>query len=133
MEQIRQVAVACVGRAVLFGSLGIGCVMVGFSFSPVSAFRSGAVLTLVMAVVLLYKASRAASQNPKHTEVWLYLDEGTRPSESHARFVFGMIMREVYARFAQVTLCVAVGMFALSLILMALGLKPYDPAVALNG
>ena len=56
MEKIREVAIACVGRAVMFGSLAIGCVMVGFSFNPVSAFRSGAVLTLVIIVFLILAA-----------------------------------------------------------------------------
>ena len=30
--------------------------MIGFSFNPVSAFRSGAFLTLMMALVLMWKA-----------------------------------------------------------------------------
>ncbi|MDP3896981.1 MAG: hypothetical protein Q8Q62_09925 [Mesorhizobium sp.] len=127
MDEIRRIAVECVGRAVMFGSLAIGCVMVGFSFAPVSAFRSGAILTLLMAVVLMWKAKAAASKNPKHTEVWLYLDEKSRPADGHAQFVLGTVMREVYGRFAQITLGVAIGFFALSLVLMLFGLEPYEP------
>jgi len=127
MEEIKRVAVACVGRAVMFGSLAIGCVMVGFSFAPVSAFRSGAVMTLLMALVLMWKAMAAAGQNPRHTEVWLYLDEKSRPAEDHARLVFATVMREVYGRFAQITLGVAVGFFVVSLLLTLVGLEPYQP------
>ena len=127
MDEIRRVAVACVGRAVMFGALAIGCVMIGFSFAPVSAFRSGALLTLVMALVLMWKAMAAGSKNPKHTEVWLYLDEKSRPIESHARVVFGTVMREVYGRYAQATLGVAVCFFMLSLVLMLFGLEAYEP------
>ena len=126
MELVRRTAVACIGRAVLYGSLAIGCVMMGFSFNPVSALRSGAVLTLVMAVVLLYKAWTATGQNPKHTEVWLYLDEHTRPSDQHAAFVFGHVMREVYARFGQIALGVAIAFFLASAVLVAFGFKPLD-------
>lgn len=122
MEQIRQVAIACVGRAVFFGSLAIGCVMVAFAFAPVSAFRSGAVLTLLMAVVLVFKAVAASRQNPKHTEVWLYLDERDRPAEAHAAAVFSTIMRDVYARYAQIALGVACGFFLVSVLLELLGL-----------
>lgn len=130
MEEIRRVAIECVGRAVMFGALAIGCVMVGFSFAPVSAFRSGAVLTLLMALVLVWRAMTAGSRNPKHTEVWLYLDETTRPAEAQARMVFATIMRDVYGRFAQITLGVAVGFFVLSLLLMLAGLEPYTPPIA---
>jgi hypothetical protein len=127
MEKIREVAVACVGRAVMFGSLAIGCVMIGFSFNPVSAFRSGAVLALVMAAILMWKAIIAHRQNPKLTEVWLYLDDRTRPADQHARFVFGTIMKEVYGRFAQISLAVAIGFFLISVAFMAFGFEAYKP------
>jgi hypothetical protein len=127
MEKIREVAVFCVGRAVFFGSLAIGCVMVGFSFNPVSAFRSGAMLTLLMAGILVWKAAAAQSQNPKRTEVWLYLDEKTRPPDAHIHFMFATVLREVYARFARIALCFAFGFFAVSVALTAFGLEPYEP------
>lgn len=127
MDEIRRVAVACIGRAVMFGSLAIGCVMVGFSFNPVSSFRSGAFLTLTMALVLMWKAMTAATKNPKHTEVWLYLDEKSRPVDASARRVFATVMRDVYGCCARIALGVAVGFFALSLVLMLFGLEAYTP------
>lgn len=130
MEKIREVALMCVGRAVMFGSLAIGCIMVGFSFSPVSAFRSGAVATLLMATVLMWKAMAATRQNPKTTEVWLYLDETTRPLDQHARFVFATVMREVYGRYAQFALLTACALFAISLVFGAFGFEPFDPEAA---
>ena len=130
MDKIREVAVQCVGRAVMFGVLAIACVMVGFSFNPVSSFRSGAVLTLLMAAVLIWKAYAAPRQNPKYTEVWLYLDEAMRPGDTHARFVFATVMRDVYGRFAQVTLAVACGLFAVSVMLNLLGFEAYIPPSA---
>jgi hypothetical protein len=130
MEKIRQTAVACVGRAVMFGTLAIGCVMVGFSFNPVSAFRSGAVLTLVMAAILIWKAVAALRQNPKSTEVWLYLDERSRPADDHARLAFASVMRDVYGRFAQVSLFAACAMFGISLLLGLFGFEAYQPPLA---
>lgn len=129
MQKIREVAFACVGRAVMFGVLAIACVMVGFSFNPVSAFRSGAVLTLGMAAILIFRAATAHRQNPKMTEVWLYLDESNRPSDAHARFLFGTIMRDVYGRFAQVSLLAACGLFAISLGFSLLGFESYSITV----
>ncbi len=125
MDEIRRVAVDCIGRAVMFGSLAIGCVMVGFSFNPVSAFRSGAFLTLIMALALMWKAMTAGGKNPKHTEVWLYLEEKSRPVDDPSRRVFGVIMRDVYGLYARFALGVAIGFFALSLVLMLFGLKAY--------
>ena len=130
MEEIRRIAIDCVGRAVMFGWLAIGCVMMGFSFSPVSSFRSGAVLALLMTLILLWHAMRASTRNPKHSEVWLYLDKDSRPPDGHAQLIFGTIMREVYARHAQITLSIAVAFFALSLLLQLAGLQPYAPPVA---
>ena len=43
MREIRRVAVECVGRAVMFGSLAIGCVMVGFSFKARQHVLPGAI------------------------------------------------------------------------------------------
>lgn len=133
MEQIRRIAIDCVGRAVMFGWLAIGCVMVGFSFAPVSSFRSGALLALLMALVLLWRSMTAPGRNPKHGEVWLYLDEASRPAEGHAQLIVGAIMREVYARYAQITLGIAVAFFVLSLVLQLAGLKPYAPPASPSG
>lgn len=129
MEKIRDIALMCVGRAVMFGTLAIGCIMIGFSFNPVSAFRSGAVATLLMATVLMWKALTAMRRNPKTTEVWLYLDETSKPLDTHARFVFATVMREVYGRYAQFSLLVACGLFAISLLFGAFGYDAYDPQV----
>jgi Ca2+/Na+ antiporter len=130
MEKIREVAIFCVGRAVMFGSLAITCVMVGFSFNPVSAFRSGAVLTLLMAAILIWKAYTAASKNPKTTEVWIYLDQKTRPASEHSRFVFATVMRDVYGRFAQVALAVACLFFAISVVFVMFGFEAYQPPLS---
>lgn len=130
MGRIRQIALQCVGRAVMFGSLAIGCVMVGFSFNPVSAFRSGAFMALMMAAVLMWKAMTAGTKNPKRTEVWLYLDEKARPIDAAAQKVFRTVMREVYVLYAWISFGAAVGLFALSLVFMLFGLKAYVPPSA---
>jgi predicted membrane metal-binding protein len=130
MEKIREVAIFCVGRAVMFGSLAITCVMVGFSFNPVSAFRSGAVLTLLMAAVLIWKAYAAAGKNPRTTEVWIYLDDKARPADEHSRFVFATVMRDVYGRFGQASLAVACLFFAISVVFVMFGFEAYQPQVS---
>lgn len=123
METIRKVAVMCIARAVMFGTLAIVCVMVAFAFSPPAAFRTGAMLTLVMAVVLLLKAHYAFHQQPKHTEMWLYLDERTRPRDAEAARRFAGVLREVYGRFAAITFASACGLFLVSVLMIAAGME----------
>lgn len=125
METIRQIAVFCVGRAVMFGALAIGLVMLSFSFDPAWAFRAGAIMTLFMAAVLLFKAQTAKHKQPSRTEVWIYLDDRMKPKNDHAVSYFGKVLSEVYGRFAQVSLMVACGMFVVSQTFFAIGFSFY--------
>ncbi|MCB1453247.1 MAG: hypothetical protein KDJ43_06350 [Rhizobiaceae bacterium] len=121
MEKFRQVAMMCVGRAVLFGWLAISLVMLSFSFNPAIAFRAGAVMALGMASILLVKAFEAGRKNPRHTEMWLYLDDKSRPINPEAKQVFRNTVREVYGRFAQGVFLLACVMFMLSIVFVGLG------------
>jgi hypothetical protein len=127
MEKFRHVAILCVGRAVLFGWLAIGLIMLSFSFNPVLAFKSGAVLAMVMASILLVKAYEAGRKNPRNTEVWLHLDAASRPMNEEARVVFRNTMREVYARFARGVFVAACVMFMLSIVFVGLGFEQSLP------
>ncbi|TKT74201.1 hypothetical protein [Aquamicrobium sp. LC103] len=119
MEEVRQIARMCVGRAVMFGTLAILCIMVSFAFSLALAFRAGAILMLLMAGILLIKAHLALRQKPKNTEVWIYLDDGARPRNDHANRLFARVLHEVYCSYAQTTFVIACSMFAISLALSA--------------
>ena len=130
METVRKVAVMCTARAVMFGTLAISCVMFAFAFSPPAAFRTGAVLTLIMAVVLLIKAHYVLYQQPKHTEVWLYLDERARPRDAEAARRFARVLREVYGRFAAGSFAAACGLFLVSVAMIAAGMEIHGMAAA---
>jgi hypothetical protein len=123
METIRQIAFVCVARAVGFGTLAIGCVMLSFAFSPPTAFRAGALLALIMAGVLILKAHHAVRQQPKHTEVWLYLEDGLRPRDAEAKRRFAGVLRDTYGRFAAGSLAAACCMFFISVVLVATGME----------
>ena len=116
METIRNLAIMCVGRAVLFGALGIFCVMFSFAFDPATAFRSGAIMTLAMTGILLIKAQYVLVQKPRNTEVWIYLDDRARPRDEEAIRRYAAVLRDVYARFAFAALVVACALFAVSLL-----------------
>ena len=62
MDKMRQVAFLSVQRACLFGALAVFCLMVGLSDEPRLAFKAGGTVTVLMAVILLYKAREARTQ-----------------------------------------------------------------------
>ena len=73
MEHMRRIAFETVLRACGFGSLAIFCVMIGLSFEPRVAFQAGGFLTMLMAVILMFKAREARTKHYRRTEMWLYL------------------------------------------------------------
>jgi len=114
MDKIQKVATFCTARLVFLAAVGIYIVMMFFSSDPVFAFRAGATLTLIMAGVLVWKAGFVSRQEPSSTEVWLYLDNGTRPKSEKAKRDFAEKLRLIYGRFSLHALAVACMMFAIS-------------------
>ena len=122
MDDIRRVAYEIVLRACGFGSLTIFCIMIGLSFDPRISFQSGGVLTTVMTLILALKAYEARTKPYRRTEMWLYLPKEARPPEGSAQRITATIMREVYLTFALWTSAIAIGMWAVVLILSFIGL-----------
>jgi hypothetical protein len=113
---LRRVAFETVLRACAFASLAIFCVMVGMSFMPRLAFQAGGVLTMLMTVILIFKAREALTKNYRRTEMWLYLPKDQRPPESYAQWATSTILHETYLTFAQWTAAVSVAMWLLALL-----------------
>jgi hypothetical protein len=116
MEQIRVLAYETVMRACGFGSLAIFCVMVGLSFNARAAFQAGGFLTMLMTLVLVYKAWEAPNKNHRRTELWLYLPKEERPPEGYAQWAVSTAMRETYLKFARWTSLIAIVMWVLALL-----------------
>jgi len=114
MDKIQKVALFCTARLVFLAGVGIYIVMMFFSADPVFAFKVGATLTIFMAGVLAWKARFVMRQEPSSTEVWLYLDNGTRPKSEKARRDFAEKLRLIYGRFSLHALAIACMMFAIS-------------------
>ena len=121
MDHIRVIAHETVLRACSFGSLAIFCVMVGMSFNARAAFQAGGFLTMMMTLVLVYKAWEARTKNHRRTELWLYLPKEQRPPEGYAQWAVATAMRETYLAFARWTSLVAIVMWMLALIFSLLG------------
>ncbi|KAA2242069.1 hypothetical protein [Salinarimonas soli] len=100
MNEIETFARASVARGSGFAGLAILCLMVALSGMPALALKTGGILCLIGAVVLLAKAERAPHRPYGRTEVWLRLDGRARPSETVAQQVVGGVLRGVYLEFA---------------------------------
>ncbi len=103
MEKLNWVAFVSIGRAVSFSAFAIVTVMLGLSFEPVLALRSGGILLLLLLSALLLKAHRAPSADYRRSEAWLLLDKEDRPDERYAGEVMGAALREACLRFARWT------------------------------
>jgi hypothetical protein len=114
---MRRIAYECVLRACGFASLAIFCVMIGMSFDLRVAFQAGGFLTTLMALILIYKARKALTQNYRKTEMWLYLPKDFRPPERYAQWATATVMRDAYFTFAQYTTLISIGMWTAALIL----------------
>jgi hypothetical protein len=121
MEEMRRIALETVLRACGFGSLGIFCIMIGFSFEPRLAFQTGGTLTLLMSGILIFKAREARTKPYSRTELWLYLQKDLRPPTASAQQTTSAVMRETYLIFAYWTSGVAAGMWVLALVFSLLG------------
>ena len=115
MEHMRRIAFETVLRACGFGSLAIFCVMIGLSFEPRAAFQAGGFLTMLMTVILMFKAREARTKNYRRTEMWLYLPKDLRPPEAYAQWASSTVLRETYLTFANWTSAVAIVMWTLAL------------------
>ena len=115
MDRIRAAAELSVGRAVGFGALAVGTVVLGLIFEPVLALKTGGPLTLLMTVILLLKSAQARSQPYQLTEVWLILDKRLGLPEDRAQRMVSQVLHDTYDRYARCCLPVAVGLWLLGL------------------
>jgi hypothetical protein len=122
MEFLRRLAYEIVLRACGFGSLAIFCTMVGMSFEPRFAFQTGGFLTMLMALILYYKAHEALTKDYRKTEMWLYIEKDFRPPEAYAQWASSTVLRDTYLTFAFWTSAIAIAMWVLALLFSFAGL-----------
>jgi hypothetical protein len=101
IDRIRGCARHSIGRAFLFSLLAIGAVVAGLIGWPVTAFRSGAILTMLAGAVLLLKAAGAPRRPYRRTETWILLGKRHALAETGAQATIGAILAETYWNFAQ--------------------------------
>ena len=123
MDEIRQQAMICVGRAVGFGFLAICMVMLGFIFDLVLFFRSGALLAVLQSLILLWYAQTALDRAPENTETWLCLDQASRPNNPHTNRFFQERMKDTYGYFGRWSIRISLTLLGASIILAVFGVR----------
>lgn len=117
MESVERAAYLSVGRACAFGGLAIFCFVVGLSYDPNLAAKSGGLLCMLMTAILLMRAASAPTRPYKTTETWLMLEGAERPSAHIAQQVIGSALREAYFWYARSTAIVTASLLAFALLL----------------
>jgi hypothetical protein len=113
VEEMRKAAFSSVARACGFGILAIVCVMMGMG-GPVTMFKAGGLLTLMMTFILILKARYALTQNYKRTEMWIMLPKEFRPPERYAQWAASTVLRDAYFTFAQYTALISITMWVIA-------------------
>lgn len=99
-QRVRTLAIHSVGRGCFFAALAIWCVMIGLIAEPLQALKSGAILTMIVACVLLMKAGHVTRVSYKKTEVWIMLGRSIELSPDVAQRIITVTLREIYLRYA---------------------------------
>lgn len=116
MDEIRAFADMSVRRGCGFAGLAVITVVIGLSFDPVLAAKSGAILTSMMTAVLAWMAHLAPQQPYRRTEVWLMLDGKSGLSDEAAQRVVGQALRDSYLLHAEMAAYVALCLWVVALI-----------------
>lgn len=103
MDRIERLAELSILRALGFVALAIATVMVGMSFEAALCFQTGAILAVMTAIVLAFRAWEAPRRNVKHTEVYMMVDGDFGMPLERAQDHVGAVLRRLYTRFARIT------------------------------
>lgn len=121
--RVRALAVLSIGRGCFFAALAIFCVMIGLIAEPLQSLKSGAILTMIVACVLLIKAEWVVRHSYKQTELWILLERRIELAPEAAQRIITLTLREVYLRYALYATAIAVGFWLMTLLLWLGGAK----------
>ncbi len=124
VDRIRKLARMSVGRACLFGALGIWAVTFAMITWPYLALKSGAILTTLTGVILIVKALQAPRRSYRRTEVWVLLGKQHGLPEERAQAVISGILGETFWLFSLYAAAIALALWVGTLLVWWLGPGP---------
>lgn len=117
MNRIQYLAEISVGRGCGFAMLAIVTVMCGMAGDLALSLKTGAGLSVVMGLVLAWRAWRARARDPRKTEVYLMLDKGRDLPEGHPLPEINEALRLTYLRYGEYSGVLALVLIALAVVL----------------
>jgi len=119
MDRLDAFADLSIRRACAFFALAAVTVMLSLSFDLMLAFRTGAEMTALLAIVLAFCAWRASRRDIRHTEVYAMLRSSGLPRDRLAqpdtRARIAQVLRERLAWHAERAAATAVALYLLAL------------------
>ena len=107
MEKLYSLALISVARGCGFAGLAIVCIVLGLSYDPILAAKTGAMLTTGLAVILIFRAQQAPFRDYRKTELWIMLKKNERPVAEQAQKLAGQTLQDTYFTFANHVAAVA--------------------------
>lgn len=126
MNPCERFAFFTLARDASFVTLAGVTLMVGFSFAPPLAFKIGASVALLFAILLLIRSYMLTDERFRRCEAWRTLTPEERPAGDHGRHLARRQFDGLLLRFAKTSSGIASVMFGFSLIL---SLNAADPAI----
>lgn len=120
-EQVRYLAFHSVGRGCLFAVLAITTAMGGLITWPVTAFRFGALLSMLATAILVLRAMMAPRKPYRRTELWALLRKEATLPEGEAQVIISQALADTYWRFAGYAGYISAGMWAMALLFWLAG------------
>lgn len=120
-EIVRRKVLVSVLRGCGFGALTIVTGMIGAANSLPLFLKTGGYGMLLMAFILILKASRADRIPYRKTEVWIMLDTSERPPDALAAAMIANARREIMLEYAYYSAITGVVLIAFELLVTLLG------------
>lgn len=117
MGAIQNAAFISLGRAAGFAGLAIFTLMIGLSFDPPLATRTGGLIGFGVAFLLLAYGLRALSHPYRNTEAWIILPQELRPPANVAQRLMGRTLRDTAFWFASRTAAISCFLLVSSIML----------------
>lgn len=117
MEEITRLARITVSRACGYAAVAITAIMAGLSYNPRVSFQMGGILSLILALVLILKATGLDASEDRRSDGFGLQPE---PQPQHAadnqlRRLVSCALRDAYFTFARHAAAVAGALLAISL------------------
>jgi hypothetical protein len=112
-------------RDACFVTLAAATMMVGFSFEPSLAFKIGATVALVFAILLLGRSYFLTEERFLRSEAWRALRPEERPAGEHGRQLARAYVQELMLRFAKSASAIAGVLYCSALVTEAMAPQPW--------